>query len=180
MPVKIENRSTVVIADLEAQIEKVLDCVPVEHLRGFGRLRVVDRIEDPRLPRAQTEMLPILYHPRIPGTPSAFGEIALAVVFPAESFLKRMVRKANRKPIVAELVLTIVAQHYLFTLTSRKKKGGEIERAAREYVQKYFKVWRDRQSGLRARIFKPFVPMIERWQKSLRRAEASRRKKAAS
>jgi hypothetical protein len=179
MPVRIENQSTIQLADLEAQIDKVLDCVPVEHLRGFGRIRVVDRISDPRLPKAQSEILPVLYHPRLPGTPSAFGEIALAVVFPAESFFKRLMRRANRKPIVAELVLSLVAQHYLFTLTSRKKKGGEIERAARDYVQKYFKVWRDRQSGLRARLFKPLVPFVERWQKSLRRAEASRRKAAS-
>jgi hypothetical protein len=179
MPVKIEHQSTIPVADLEAQIEKVLDCVPVEHLRGFGRIRVVDRITDPRLPKAQAEQLPVLYHPRVPGTPSAFGEIALAVVFPAESLFKRLVRRANRKPIIAELVLTLVAQHYLFTLTSRKKKGGEIERAAREYVQRYFKVWRDRQGGLRARLFKPLVPYIERWQKSLRRAHASRGKTAS-
>jgi hypothetical protein len=175
MPVKIENHATVRVPGLEEQIEKALDCVPVEHLRGFGRVRVVDRIEDPRLPKAQTDQLPILYHPRIPGTPAAFGEIALAVVFPAESFLKRLVRRANRKPIVAELALTLAAQHYLFTLTSRKKRGGEIERAARDYVQRYFKVWRDRQGGLRARLFRPLVPLIERWQKSVRRSQARRK-----
>jgi hypothetical protein len=168
MPVRIEYQSTVRVADLEAQIEKALDCVPVEHLRGFGRVRVVDRIDDPRLPKAQTEQLPILYHPRIPGTPSAFGEIALAVVFPTESFI-------NRKPIIAQYVLTLVAQHYLFTLTSRKKRGGEIERAARDYVQKYFNVWRERQGGLRARLFRPLVPYIEKWQKSIRRADARRK-----
>jgi hypothetical protein len=177
MPVKIENQSTIRVADIETQIEKALECVPVEHLRGFGRVRILDRIDDPRLPKAQTEQLPILYHPRIPGTPSAFGEIALAVVFPTESVLKRIVRRANRKPIIAELALTLVAQHYLFTLTSRKKRGGEIERAARDYVQKYFKIWRERQGGLRARLFRPLVPLVERWQKSLRRAE-SRRKAA--
>jgi hypothetical protein len=175
MPVRIENQSTIRVADLEAQIEKALDCVPVEHLRGFGRVRIIDRIDDPRLPKAQTEQLPILYHPRIPGTPAAFGEIALAVVFPSESFIKRLIRKANRKPIIAELVLTLVAQHYLFTLTSRKKRGGEIERAARDYVQKYFKIWRERQGGVRARIFRPLVPYIEKWQKSLRRADARRK-----
>ena len=71
-----------------------------------------------------------------------------------------------------------LAQHYLLTLTSRKKRGGEIERAAREYVEKYFKVWRERNAGRRARLFKPLVPYLERMQRSVRKAEAARRKAA--
>jgi len=175
MPFKIEYQSTVPFPDIDKQIESVLECVPVEHLRGLGKFRVVDRIEDPRLTRVQSEQLPVLYHPRVPGTPAAFGEIALAVVFPKENLFKRLVRRANRKPIVAEMILMLVAQHYLLTITTRKKRGGELERAARDYVQRYFKVWRDKQGGVRARIFRPLVPYIERWQKSLRRAEAKRK-----
>jgi hypothetical protein len=180
MPIKVENLSSIQVKELEEQIHRVLDCVPVEHLRGFGRVVVVDRIEDPRLPKDQTEKLPLLYHPRMPGTATAFGEIALPVLLPQEKFWKKLIAKAQLKATLAQAVLMLAAQHHLLTLTSRKKKGGGVERSVREYVEKYFDVWRGRQTGWRARLFKPLLPYFERWQKSVRRrmAEEARRKAA--
>lgn len=181
MAIKVENQSAVAVTDLEGQVQRVVDCVPVEHLRGFTRVVFVDRISDPRLENSLTDTLPLLYHPRMPGVPSAFGEVALAILKQEDqSWLKRMAARAQFKAQIAQCVLALLAQHYLVTVSSRKKKGGGIERAAREYVEKYFVVWRDRQSGLRARLFRPLLPYLERWQKSARKYYAEQaRKKAA-
>ena len=183
MAIKVENRATVTapVKNLDELIQRALECVPVEHLRGLGRVVLVDRIEDPRLDPSLTANLPVLYRPRMPGQASASGEIALAVVFPPDaSLFKRLMARSQARALVAQLALSLAAQHYLVTLSSRKKKGGGIERAAREYVEKYFAVWRDRQGGLRARLFKPLIPYLERWQKSARKYQAEQaRKKAA-
>jgi hypothetical protein len=182
MPIKVENRSNVPVKDLEQQINEAFDILPAEHRRGFGRIVVVDRIEDPRLTKEQTENLPLLYRPKMPGLATAFGEIAMGVLRPSDaSLLKRIAAKSQGKALIAQSVISLVAQHYYFTLSSRKKKGPEIERAVREYVEKYFKVWRDRQGGLRARIFKPLIPYLERWQKSARKyqIEQAHKKRAA-
>ncbi len=181
MAIKIENRATVQVKELDAQVQAVLDCVPVEHLRGFGRIDVVDRIVEPRLDPKLVENLPVLYRPKVPGMASASGEIALAILFPPDqSFFKRLASRAQQKAILTQSVLSIVAQHYLLTLKSGKKKGPGVERAVRDYVQKYFNVWRDRQTGIRAKLFRPLIPYLERWQKSARKYAADQaRKKAA-
>lgn len=180
MPIKVENRSSMAVKDLEVQIQNAVDCLPAEHLRGFGRILVVDTIRDPRLAVEQTQNLPALYHPRIPGTPAAFGEIALTVLLPKATFFKRMAARAQFRASLAVAVFSLAAQHYLVTISSRKKKGGGIERVAREYVDRYFKIWRDRQGGVRARLFRPLIPYLERWQKSVRRRYAEEARKRAA
>ena len=182
MAIKIENRSSIAVKDLESQIQSAADVVPVEHWRNFSRIVVVDRIENPRLTKEQTANLPVLYHPKMPGAGSAFGEIALAVLLPADAtWWRRRMAKAQLKAMIAQSVISIAAQHYIVTLQSRmKKKGPGVEKALREYVERYFVVWRDRQSGLRARLFRPLVPYLEKWQKSARRYQMEKaRKKAA-
>ena len=182
MAIKIENRSSIAVKELEAQLQNAADVIPVEHWRGFSRIVVVDRIENARLSKEQTEGLPVLYHPKMPGVASAYGEIALAVLVPDNlSWWKRRMAKAQLKAMLAQSVISIAAQHYIVTLQSRmKKKGPGVEKALREYVERYFVVWRDRQSGLRARLFRPLVPYLEKWQKSARRYQVEQaRKKAA-
>jgi hypothetical protein len=182
MTIKVENRATVRVKELEAQVQRVVECVPIEHLRGFSRVVFVDRIEDPRLEKSLTDTLPLLYHPRMPGTTSAFGEIALAILEQRDAaWIRRLAARAQMRVQIAQCVLALLAQHYMVTVSSRKKNGGGIERAAREYVEKYFTVWRDRQGGLRAKLFRPLVPYLERWQKSARKHYAEQaRKKAAN
>jgi hypothetical protein len=183
MAIKVENAATVQapVKNVEELIQRAFECVPVEHLRGFSKVVLVDRIEDPRLDAALTANLPVLYRPRMPGQTSASGEIAVAVAFPPDAnLLKRLLARGQARALVAQFALSLAAQHYLVTLSSRKKKGGGVERAAREYVEKYFAVWRERQGGLRAKLFKPLIPYLERWQKSARKYQAEQaRKKAA-
>jgi hypothetical protein len=181
MAIKVENQATIAVKELEDQVQRVVECVPVEHLRGFSRVVFVDRIDDPRLDRDLVDKLPLLYHPRVPGTPAAYGEVALGILLPKDvSWLKRLAARAQLRAVIAQSVLALVAQHHLFTVSSRKKKGGGIERAARDYIEKYSKVWRDRQGGVRAKLFKPLIPYLEKWQKSARKYQAEQaRKKAA-
>jgi len=181
MAIKVENTATIPVKALEEQVQRAISCVPVEHLRGFSRVVFVDKITDPRVAKDLADKLPALYHPRVPGTPSAYGEIALAILLPSNvSWLKKLAAKAQTKALIAQTVLTLLAQHYLVTVSSRKKKGPGIEKAAREYVEKYFKIWRDSQGGIRAKLFKPLVPYLEKWQKTARKYYAEQaRKKAA-
>jgi len=181
MAIKVENQSSTPIPHLEEQVKSALDCLPVEHLRGFSRIVFVDRIEEPRLEKSVTETLPLLYRPKQPGTASAFGEVALAILQQRDaSFLKRLQAKAQFKAQIAQCVLALAAQHHLVTLSSRKKTGGGVERAVRNYVEKYFVVWRDRQTGFRARLFKPLIPYLEKWGKTARKYAAEQAKKKAA
>lgn len=181
MAIKVEHQSSIEVKDLEAHVQAAIECVPVEHLRGFSKIRFVDRIEDSRLPQDLLKGLPALYRPKQPGAASAFGDIALLVLQPQNlNWIKRLAAKAQLKALITQSVMSLVAQHYLVTVSSKKKKGPEIERAVREYVERYFKVWRDRQSGWRARLFRPLVPYLEKWQKSARKYQLEQaRKKAA-
>ena len=48
--IKTENQATFVLpAGAEEHINKILDYLPMEHLRGLERIRLVDFINDPRL-----------------------------------------------------------------------------------------------------------------------------------
>ena len=181
MPIKIENRSSNPSLQLEEFINAAVECVPTEHIRGLGRIVLVDTIDDPRLPKEQAGKLPAIYFPKVPGSPVAYGEIALGVLMPEASFLKRFLAKSQLKANVVQCTLLIVAQHHHLTIAGRRKGATGIERSVREYVEKFFKVWRDRQQGLRARLARPLIPYLERWQKAAQKryADDARRKRAS-
>src|SRR5688572_432766 len=124
MPLKIENRSSSPIGGLEQHIAAAAEVVPAEHLRGLSRIVVVDRIDDPRLPKDQAASLPALYFPRVPGSPSAYGEIALGVLLPEASFFKRFLAKSQLRANLVQCTLLVIAQHHLVTISSRKKAGA--------------------------------------------------------
>ncbi len=67
MNVKIEVHSDKAIKDLERKVEKVLEVVPQEHLRGLSKIVVVETINEPRLTATQRATLPALYHPKMAG-----------------------------------------------------------------------------------------------------------------
>ena len=66
--VKIENQASIDLpAYTEDHIKKALDFLPIEHQRGFEKVKLVDFINDPRLKNVNVPMkgdLPGLYHPR--------------------------------------------------------------------------------------------------------------------
>lgn len=176
MSVKIEVHTTKEIKDLNGKIEKVLEVVPAEHLRGLSKIVLVDAITEPRLSATQRATLPGLYHPKMAGQ-SAWAEISLSVLAPKEKFPKRLLTKLALKSNLAQVVLSLVAQHYQLTLSKGIKKT-QLESAIKSYVERHFEKWRDRQGGLRVRLLKPFKPQLDKIAKRLaRRYKAEMAKK---
>src|SRR5262245_31311993 len=165
MSVKVEVLSGAPVKDLNRKVEKVLDVVPAEHLRGLTKIVVVDTITEPRLSATQRATLPALYHPRMGGQ-SAWAEVSLGVLAPKEKFPKRLLTRLALKSNLAQVVLSLVAQHYQLTLSKGVKKT-QLEPAIKSYVERHFEKWREREGGLRVRLLKPFKPQLDRFAKKL-------------
>lgn len=177
MAIKIENTSTTPLPrNTIAHIEKIIETIPREHLRGIDRLRLVDTISDPRLRLQQSNQLPGLYHPR-QGTQAAWIEVSTSVLLPRQrSIYKRFLPLISFKGNLASIIFSLTGQHYYLTLRHSIKKG-QIEPSIRAYTEKYLKLWSENQHSFRTRIFKPLQPTFERWAKSLQRQAARERKK---
>jgi hypothetical protein len=178
MAVKIENhyegklpRNTV------ANVESALASVPREHLRGIERLRLVDGIVEPRARvAAKGSELPGLYHPR-QGNQGAWFEVAISPLVSANKpFHKRIIPRLSFKGNLVAVIFSLVAQHYYLTLRHSVKRGS-VEPAVRAYVEKQLKAWNESQHRIRAKIFKPIQPTLERWSRSLAKKAAAEKKK---
>jgi hypothetical protein len=165
MNVKVEDQATQKIRNAQTQVEKTLNVVPVEHLRGFAKIVFVDQVTEPRISAIQRSTLPALYHPRMGGQ-MAWGEIATTIVAPKKRFPQNLIGRLTLKSSIAQVVLSLVAQHYYLTLSKGVKKG-DLERACRQYVEKHFDLWREKEGGLRVKLLKPFKPQLDRWAKKL-------------
>jgi hypothetical protein len=179
MAIKIENNSKAKLPkNFEAQVSKILDAPPREHLRGIDRLRLVDSINDPRLRTAQTLDLPGLYHPR-QGMQPAWLEISVNSLLPQnQPFHKRALSRLAFKNNLAALIFSLIGQHYYLTLRHSVKKG-QLESAIRLYTEKLLRSWGEQQHNWRARIFKPLQPTFERWAKSMQKKIKSEKKKGS-
>lgn len=165
MNVKVEVLSSRAIKDMGKKIEKVLEVVPQEHLRGLSKIVVVDAITEPRLSATQRATLPALYHPKMGGQ-SAWAEVSLNVLAPKEKFPKRLLTKLALKSNLAQVVLSLIAQHYQLTLSKGVKKTL-LEPAIKSYVERHFEKWREREGGLRVRLLKPFKPQLDKFARKL-------------
>ncbi len=181
--IRIENQATFVLPkDTEGHINKVLDYLPVEQIRGIEKVRLVDFISDPRLKNLDVPIkgdLPGLYHPRV-GNQNAWLEMSMgALLQPTETFVKRWMAKTSLKGNLAGLVFSLVGQHYYLTLRHSVKKQN-LEPQIRQYAEKNLKAWSETQSAnsFRAKLFKPFRPTIERWAKWLNKKAVEAQKKA--
>jgi hypothetical protein len=182
MAFKIEDVSEIKLpAKSHTRIEKMLESLPREHTRGIERVRLVSAITDSRLKNLQQRTnLPGLYHPR-QGAQPAWIEIAVGVLLPhSKSPLKRVMPRLSFKGNLAAVIFSLVGQHYYLTLRHSIKRG-QIEPAVRAYTEKHLRLWHEKEHTLRARLFKPFQPTLERWGKALqKRAEAEKRKKQST
>jgi hypothetical protein len=171
MAIKIENKATEKSpAKTEQIIYSALEVIPREHTRGLTRIVLVDFISAQHhkvhIPNATD--LPGLYHPR-QGNDPPFFEIALGVLLPSsKGIFQRIAARLNYKVNLIGLVHSLQAQHYYLTLSHGVKKN-QYEKAIRNYMEKYFELWREKNGGWRAKVFKPFKPLIERWSKKLRK-----------
>lgn len=178
MAIKIEDKSESKLPrNTVANLEKVLESVPKEHLRGIDRVRLVDVITDSRarMPVKVTE-LPGLYHPR-QGVQQAWFEIAVGALIPRKKpLLKQIIPRLSFKGNLAAVMFSLVGQHYYLTLRHSVKRG-QLEPAVRTYVEKQLKKWNEQQHTLRAKLFKPLQPTLERWGRTLQKRAAAERKK---
>lgn len=177
MAIKIENLSSLPVSErLQLHIHNVFGSLPREHLRGIDKLRLVDFISDPRI-KSSAQQLPGLYHPR-QGTQQAWLEIAVGVLLPAaRPFYKRLLPKLSLKGNLAAIIFSLVGQHYYLTLRHSVKRN-QIEAAVRGYTEKQLKTWSGRQQSLRARLFKPLQPTLEKWSRSLQKRAAANKKRS--
>lgn len=180
--IKIENQASFDLPkDTEQHINKRLDFLPIEHLRGLEKVRLVDFIDDPRLKNIEMPVkgdLPGLYHPRA-GNQAAWLEMSMgALLQPTEGFAKRWMAKSSFKGNLAGLIFSLVGQHYYLTLRHSVKKQN-LEPQIRQYAEKNLRAWSEQQSqgSWRAKLFKPFRPTVERWAKWLNKKAAQAQKK---
>jgi hypothetical protein len=181
MAIKIENHSKVKLPrGTEERITGIVESLPREHLRGIDRIRLVDSINDPRLKSIQQRTeLPGIYHPRQGGQP-AWLEIAVGVLLPrSQPFFKRIMPRLSFKGNLAAILFSLVGQHYYLTLRHSVKRG-QIEASVRAYTEKHLRLWNERQHGLRAKLFKPLQPTLERWARVLQKKASAERKKSQS
>jgi hypothetical protein len=171
MKIKIENNSNrlTLPARTEENIDKILKALPREHILGIDRIRFVDSIQDPRLRSTQKRFSPLpgLYHPK-QGSQLAWIEISLDVLLPVGSLRKRFIPRITFKANLATVLFSLVGQHHFLTMRHSIKKGN-LESSVKEYTEKNIKKWNEKEHSFRARLFKPFQPILERWAKNLQR-----------
>ncbi len=181
--IRVENQATFTLPkDTESHIEKVLDFLPTEQIRGLEKIRLVDFINDPRLKNLDTPIkgdLPGLYHPR-QGNQVPWLELSMgALLQPTEAFAKKWMAKSSFKGNMAGLLISLVGQHYYLTLRHSIKKQS-LEPQIRQYAEKNLRAWSEKQNvnSFRAKLFKPFRPMIRAgWAKWLNKKAAQTQKK---
>lgn len=179
--IKIENQSSIGLPkDAEENIRKIISFLPIEHLRGLEKIKLVDFIKHPQV---KTDVaikgdLPGLYHPKV-GNQNAYLEVSTgALLQPTEGFAKRWMAKSAFKSNLAGLIFSLVGQHYYFTLKHSVKKQN-LEPQIRQYAQRNLKQWSEKQAegSKRAKFFKPFRPYIEKWAKWLNKKASDAQKK---
>ena len=179
--VRIENTASFPLPkDYQTSINKVLDFLPLEQTRGVERIKLVDYINDPRLKNMDVPLkgdLPGLYHPRVQHSAPWFEMSMGALLQPTEGFVKKFMAKSSFKGNLAGLLFSLVGQHYYLTLRHSVKKTG-LEPQIRQYAEKNLKAWSEKQAegSIRAKIFKPFRPILERWAKWLNKKAADAKK----
>jgi len=178
MAIKVENQyEDKVPRNTLANVESVLASVPREHLRGVERLRLVANVTEPRaITAAKGSDLPGLYHPK-QGVKGAWFEVAIEPLISAKKpFHRRIIPRLSFKSNLAAVIFSLVGQHYYFTLRHSVKRG-QVEPAVRAYVEKQLKAWNEQQHKIRAKLFKPLQPTLERWSRSLAKKAAAEKKK---
>ncbi len=170
--IKIENQAKLDLpkGTLE-HIQEVINYLPVEHIRGLDRLKIVDFIDDPRLKDVDMKGkgdLPGLYHPKVQNK-SAWMEVSVgALLKPFGKWTEKWMAKTSFKSNLAGLVFSLVGQYYHMTLKHSVKKQN-LEPQIRQYAEKNLRAWSDSRSALtwRGRLFAPLKPLFERWAKWL-------------
>ena len=180
--IKIENNSSIELPKNALEdIRKILAYLPIEHLRGLEKVKIVDFIKHPQMAKTDTPIkgdLPGLYHPKV-GNQNAYMEVSSgALLQPTEGFAKRWMAKSAFKSNIAGLLFSLVGQHYYLTLRHSVKRQS-LEPQIRQYAQRNLKEWSEKQNvnSKRAKFFKPFQPYFEKMAKWLNKKAVAAQKK---
>lgn len=178
MPIKIENQAGVKLPRTTLPlIQRVFEALPREHTRGIERVRLIDRIEEPRLRVSPSTKLPGLYHPK-QSAQAAWLEVSLeALLTPNAAPPKKLLARLAFKNNLAALLISLVGQHHLLTMRHSLKRG-QLEPAVRAYTERHLKTWSQQEHRVRTRLFKPFEPTLQRWAKKVQAQAQKERKKA--
>ena len=178
MRIKIDDKSSSQLsAKIIATIQRVINSIPPDHMRGIERLRIVDSINDPRLKPELRATLPGMYHPK-QGNQAAWIEIAIDVLRPTSlPFYKRWMQRLSLKSNIASTIFSLVGQHYHLTKRHSVRKN-QLENLVRNYTQTQMRSWAENEHSTRARLFKPLQPTFERWAISLQRRAKRAEKKS--
>jgi len=151
-------------------IEKFFLTLPAEHLRGIEKLRLVDKIIEPKL-RMLPNTLPSLYHPR-QGASQAWIEISLDALLPkSETLFKRVSSRMTYKNNLAVVITSLVGQHYHLTFRHSIKKT-QLEASVRAYTETHLRKMSANNQSLRSRLLKPLQPSLEKWIRNLQKRTA--------
>jgi len=178
MAIKIELAESIKVpSKIKTWLEKVLEGIPREQVRGIDRVRLVARISDPRIKPLENQAdLPGLYHPK-QGVQAAWIEIAVGVLIPqSKPLTKRIIPRLSFRGNLAAILFSLVGQHYYLTLRHSIKRS-QIESAVRAYTEKHLRIWHQHQHTVRSRIFRPFQPTLEKWGRALQKRAATERKR---
>ncbi len=180
--ITIDNQATIPCPkNAEETIQEIIKFLPSEHLIGIEKVKLVDFVKYPQMKNMEVPVkgdLPGLYHPKVQNT-KAYLEVSLgALLQPTEGFVKRWMAKSSFKGNLAGILFSLVGQHYHLTLRHSVKKQS-LEPQIRQYAEKNLKMWGEKQNegSIRAKIFKPFRPYLERWAKWLNKKAAEAQKK---
>ncbi len=137
--IRIENKSTSDLPkDTDTHIEKVLDFIPTEHLRGLEKMRLVDFINDPRLKNLDIPIkgdIPGLYHPGRETSAMARNVDGRRYCRRPKRFSKSGWRSLPLRGNLAGLLFSLVGQHYHLTLRHSVKKQN-LEPQIRQCAEK--------------------------------------------
>ncbi|MEZ5305829.1 MAG: hypothetical protein R2684_01655 [Pyrinomonadaceae bacterium] len=177
--IKIENEAEISLPKGALdQMHEALNYLPVEHVRGIERIKIVDFINDPRLKDMKVDMkgdLPGLYHPKVQNKAAWMEISAGALMKPLGKWMERWIAKTSFKSNMAGLIFSLVGQHYFFTMKHSVKKQN-LEPQIRQYAEKNLKEWSESnaKNTWRGRMFAPLRPIFERWAKWLNKKAAQK------
>ena len=177
--IKIENKADIELPKNTLEhIQDVFSFLPVEHVRGIDRLKIVDFIDDPRLKDVKVDFkgdLPGLYHPKVQNKGAWMEASAGALLKPLGKWTERWMAKTSFKSNLAGLIFSLVGQHYYLTMKHSVKKQN-LEPQIRQYAEKQLKEWSESRAKntWRGRLFAPLRPVFERMAKWLNRKAANK------
>jgi hypothetical protein len=161
---KVENLSTYKTKiNFEELVATVIDALPKNHTSGISKVVFVDRIKDKAIAPDMREKLPILYHPKTPGT-MAWLEVALGPMLEAEGFWRKFAAKRGLRTNLMQSLVALIGQHYHLNFSHGMKKN-QFEPAIRSYLEKGLKSIQEKDTSFRARLMKPVIPYLERFGK---------------